>query len=321
MHQNMGRDRSLTIRMAFTFLMLFFVYLFFIGVLITLGVPFMFTLGFAIVMSIFQYYGSDKLVLMATKAKVVTYKEEPALHEIIERLSLLAEIPKPKKIAVMDSHVPNAFATGRNPKNSVVAVTKGLMSKLNKKELEAVIAHELSHIKNRDVMVLTWASVIVIMAGYLLQMMVFMSIFGGFGGHRRNNDSGQLGMIIMVAFAVTILVYFISQILIMALSRYREFSADLGGAYLTGEPLHLASALTKISSDMNRIPEKDMRQIEHASAFFIIPAIKSNTVAKLFSSHPKVEDRIKKLNDIQKNLDSRKFSNYEPPYKNFRQKK
>ena len=298
-----GPDHGLTFRMIFTMLMLALVYVAFLGLLTWAGVPWPFLLVIAIAMAVFQYYGSDRIVLMTTRARVVSPQEEPKLHATIERLAAMADMPKPKKVAVMDTHVPNAFATGRNPKNAVVAVTRGLMTRLDEKEQEAVLAHELTHVKNRDVMVITWASIIVIMAGFLMQMMFWMSLFGGFGGGRGRGSGGQAMMIMMMVYVGTIVVYFVSQLLIMALSRYREYAADRGGAIITGAPVQLASALSKISNDMYRIPEKDMRQVEHANAFFIVPALKGSSMANLFSSHPKVEDRIERLRNMQREME------------------
>ena len=306
--RDFGRDPGLTFRMSFTVLMLALVYVGFMGLLFWAGIPWMLILGMAIVMAAFQYYGSDKIVLMTTGAREVSEQEEPRLHATIERLAAMADMPKPKKIAIMDTHVPNAFATGRNPNNAVIAVTRGLLARLNEKEVEAVLGHELMHVKNRDVMVLTWASIIVIMAGFLMQMLFWMSLFGGFGGRDRQS-AGQFALIMMAVYAGTIAVYFISQLLIMALSRYREFAADRGGSILTGAPGQLASALAKISNDMYRIPEKDMRQVEHANAFFIIPALKGDMLASLFSSHPKVEDRIERLRQMQRESE-RGFSRF-----------
>ena len=301
--RNYGRDLSLTVRMAFTMMMLAFVYMAFLGMLMFAGIPWIFVAIIAVAMGFFQYFMSDKLVLATTGAREVTAEEEPRLHGMIERLAAIADMPKPKKIAIMDTHVPNAFATGRNPQNAVIAVTRGLMSRLNERELEAVLGHELAHVKNRDVMVLTWASIIVIMAGFLLQMLFWISLFGGFGGGGDRRDAGQFMIVMLAVYVGTIIVYFVSQILIMTLSRYREFAADRGGAVITGAPLQLASALQKISDDMYRIPEKDLRQVEHASAFFIIPALKGNTIATLFSSHPPVEDRILRLQDMQRGME------------------
>lgn len=299
-----GRDPGLTFRMTFTMLMLVLVYIAFMGLLFWAGIPWFFILIVAVGMSVFQYFMSDKLVLATTGAKVVTAEQEPRLHAMIERLAAMADMPKPKKIAIMDTHVPNAFATGRNPKNAVVAVTTGLMNRLNEQEIEAVLSHELTHVRNRDVMVLTWASIIVIMSGYLLQMLFWMSLFGGFGrggGDRR--DAGQAAMVMIAVYVGTIVIYFVSQILIMTLSRYREYAADRGGAMITGAPMQLASALAKISNDMYRIPEKDLRRVEHANAFFIIPALKGESIAALFSSHPPVEKRIERLQNMQRQME------------------
>ncbi len=302
-----GRDIGLSVRMAFTMAMLVGLYVVFLGILFALGVPILFVGLIAVGMAIFQYYMSDKLVMATTGAREVSAEQEPRLHAMVERLAAIADMPKPKKIAVMETHVPNAFATGRNPKNSIIAVTRGLMMRLNERELEAVLGHELAHIKNRDVMVLTWASIIVIMAGFLLQMLFWVSLFGGFGGmggrDNRGEGAGQFIIVMLAVYATTIVVYFLSQMLIMTLSRYREFAADRSGAIITGAPLQLASALQKISNDMYRIPEQDLRQVEHASAFFIIPALKGNTIATLFSSHPPVDKRIERLQDMQRAME------------------
>ena len=298
-----GRDRELTFRMFFTMFMLGLVYVAFLGLLFWAGISPILIGIIAVVMAIFQYYGSDRIVLMTTRAKVVTAEQEPALHATIERLAAMADLPKPKKIAVMDTHVPNAFATGRNPKNAVIAVTRGLLDRLTEKEIEAVLAHELTHVKNRDVMVLTWASVIVIMAGFMMQMMFWMSLFGGFGGGGRGRGGGQAAMVMMAVFVGTIIIYYVAQLLIMTLSRYRELAADRGAAIITGAPLQLASALSKIGNDMYRIPEKDMRQVEHANAFFIVPALKGNKMASFFSSHPALEKRIERLQNMQREME------------------
>ena len=302
--RNYGRDPELTFRMFFTMFMLGLVYIAFLGLLLMAGIDPIFIIIIGVVMAAFQYYGSDKIVLMTTGAKVVTAEQEPKLHGMVERLAAMADMPKPKKIAVMDTHVPNAFATGRNPKNAVIAVTRGLMSRLNEQEIEAVLAHELTHVRNRDVMVLTWASIIVIMAGFMMQMLFWMSLFGGFGGGGRGRGGGGQAMMVMMAvYLGTIIIYFLAQILIMALSRYREFAADRGGAILTGAPMQLASALSKISDDMYRIPEKDMRQVEHANAFFIIPALKGKGMASMFSSHPALDKRIERLQNMQRQME------------------
>ena len=300
-----GRDRELTVRMSITMLLLALVYVAFIGLLFWAGIHPIFILGVAVAMAVFQYFGSDKIVLMTTGAKTVTPEQEPRLHAMIERLAAMYDMPKPKKVAIMETHVPNAFATGRNPKTAVVAVTRGLMARLNEREQEAVLAHELTHIKNRDVMVITWASVIVIMSGFLMQMLFWMSLFGGFGGGSRGRQGGggQAMMVMLAVYLGTIAIYFVSQVLIMTLSRYREYAADRGSAILTGAPLQLASALSKISNDMYRIPEKDLRQVEHANAFFIVSALKADSMTSKFSSHPPVEKRIERLRNMQREME------------------
>lgn len=298
-----GRDTELTIRMFFTMFLLGLVYIAFMGLLFWAGIHPVLIFVLAIGMAVFQYFGSAKIVLMTTGAKVVTPQEEPGLHAMIDRLVAMADMPRPKQIAIMETHVPNAFATGRNPKNAVVAVTRGLMSRLTEKEQEAVLAHELSHVKNRDVMVLTWASIVVIAAGYLLQMLFWIGLFGGFGGDRRDSGGGGSTFMIMLGvYAGTWAIYLLSQLLILALSRYREYAADRGSAILTGAPMQLASALSKLSDDMYRIPEKDMRQVKHANAFFIVPALKGKG-ASLLSSHPSVEKRVQRLQEMQRQFE------------------
>ena len=296
----MKRDHGLTARMVLTVIMLAFAYVALIGILFWAGINPYLIFGFGIVMVFFQYFMSDKLVLAATKSKVVTEKDHPKLHSMIEKLSKSAGIPKPKNIAIMDSEAPNAFATGRSPKHATVAVTTGLLNKLNNEELEAVLGHELGHVKNKDVMVMTWASLIIVVAGFLMQMLFWMSLFGGFGGHRREGNGGQAAMIMMAVYVGVIVIYFVSQILISTLSRYRELAADREGAIMTGSPSNLASALNKISGQIAQIPEKDLRQVEHANAFFIIPALQGNAIASLMSSHPKTEVRIDRLMEMQR---------------------
>ena len=299
-----GRDTGLTFRMFFTMFMLAGLWVVFMGLLFWAGISPILIFGFALIGVLVQYFMSDKLVLMSTGAREVTAQEEPWLHATIERLAQMYEIPKPKKIAVMDTHVPNAFATGRNPDNAVVAVTRGLMSRLNDREAEAVLGHELAHVKNRDVAVMTWASLLVITAGYLMQMLFWMSLFGGFGGRDdRRGEGGNFMLIMMAVYVGTIVVYFLAQLLVMALSRYREYAADRGGAIVTGAPMQLASALAKISNDMYRIPDEDLRDVRHANAFMFAPALSGNDIARLFSSHPPTEKRIERLQNMQRELE------------------
>lgn len=277
--------------MIFTMFLLAAVYLFFLAIIYSLGATPMFMLVFIGAFTIIQYFYSDKLVLMSMGAKVVSESEAPQLHETITRLCAIADIPKPR-IAVVNNSVPNAFATGRSPRHAVVAVTTGIQQQLNKQELEAVLAHELSHIKNRDMMVMTIASFLSTIAFFLVRYLLF---FGG----GRDRDSGG----IMAAWMVSLLVWIISFILIRTLSRYREFAADRGSALITSNPSHLASALMKISGVMSRIPSDDLRKVEGMNAFFIIPAISGSSIMRLFSTHPPVEKRIAALERIEREME------------------
>ena len=298
-----GRDTGLTLRIMFTMFMLGIVWVVFMGLLFWAGIPWFFILGFALIGVLFQYFSSEKIVLMTTGAREVSPDEEPWLHSTVERLAQMADMRKPKKIAIMETHVPNAFATGRSPNHAIIAVSRGLLDRLDQREIEAVLGHELTHVKNRDVAVMTWASLIVIAAGYLLQMMFWMSLFGVFGGRDRREGGGNMFMIMIAVYVGTWAIYLVAQVLIMALSRYRELAADRGSAMLTGAPMQLASALSKISNDMYRIPEQDLRSVEHANAFMFVPALKGNSMAKLFSSHPSTEKRIEKLQEMQREMD------------------
>lgn len=284
-------DWGLQSRMIFTMFLLAAVYLFFLAIIYSLGATPMFMLVFIGAFTIIQYFYSDKLVLMSMGAKVVSESEAPQLHETITRLCAIADIPKPR-IAVVNNSVPNAFATGRSPKHAVVAVTTGIQQQLNKQELEAVLAHELSHIKNRDMMVMTIASFLSTIAFFLVRYLLF---FGG----GRDRDSGG----IMAAWMASLLVWIMSFILIRALSRYREFAADRGSALITSNPSHLASALMKISGVMSRIPSDDLRKVEGMNAFFIIPAISGSSIMRLFSTHPPVEKRIAALERIEREME------------------
>jgi len=285
-------DWGLQSRMFLTMFLLAVVYLFFLAVLFsqgaTMNVMLLFMGGFMFL----QYFMSDKLVLWSMGAKIVSESEQPKLHETITKLCMIADLPKPK-VAVVDSPMPNAFATGRSPKKSVVAVTTGIMKTLNQGELEAVLAHELSHVKNRDVMVMTIAGFLSTVAFFLVRYLLF------FGGGQRSRESGG----IMVAWLVSILVWVISLILIRTLSRYREFAADRGAALITGAPSNLASALMKISGIMPRIPKDDLRKVEGMNAFFIIPALSGSSVMQLFSTHPSVEKRIAALEKLETELE------------------
>nr|QNO47115.1 protease HtpX [Methanosarcinales archaeon ANME-2c ERB4] len=284
------RDYGLSARMFLTMFMLFVVYIVFIGVLDYLGLPLIMILPIAGVMLFAQYYFSDKMVLYSTGARVVTESEEPGLHEIVSRLCIEADLPKPR-IAVVNSSIPNAFATGRSPKKAVVAVTTGLTQRLDRNEVAAVLAHELTHVKNRDVMVLTIASFFSTIAFFLVRYLIF------FTGDRRGG--GQ----IMIAWVASIAVWIVSYLLIRALSRYREFAADRGAAIITGHPSHLVSALMKISGSMDRVPTDDLRKAEGMNAFYIIPAISKSSIMALFSTHPPLKKRIAALEKISREME------------------
>ena len=248
----------------------------------------------------FQYYTSDKLALAAAGAKVVSPEDAPALHDMVERLCAMADLPKPK-VAIMDTPVPNAFATGRSPKHAAVCVTTGLWDRLEPKEIESVLAHELSHVANRDVLVMTVASFFAMLAALLTRFGLYAGMFGGgYGGGNRDNNNGP--PVWLIVLAVSIVVYFVSYILIRTLSRYREYAADRGSALITGAPEYLMSALQKISSQMTLIPNRDLRQVEGLSAFFIIPPRARSAAAELFMDHPPLEKRLAALAEIARQM-------------------
>lgn len=282
------RDFGLTMRMFLTSLLLLIVYLIFLGILAALGFPFESLLLVAALMAFLQYYFSDKLVLWSTRTRIVGEDEYPELHRMVESLAARAGLPKPK-VGIMVSPVPNAFATGRSPKNAVVAVTDSIMRTLNREELEAVLAHEISHVKNRDMLTLTMASFISMLAFLIMRNWIFISLF--------NNRDNNMGALILV-YVVSIVVWLVSTLLTRALSRYREFAADRGSAVLTGNPRALISALTKISGRMDYIPAEKKQEVEGANAFFIIPALSGNTLMELFSTHPPLEKRVAALQEL-----------------------
>ncbi len=291
-----GGDWGLQLRMFITMGLLALVYLGFMAAMFAAGVDSFSIVIFATVILAAQYFFSDKLVLMSSGAKIVEPNEAPELHAIIDRLVQQADLPKPK-VAIIQSSVPNAFATGRSPSAAAVAVTTGLLDILSRAELEAVLAHELAHVKNRDVMVITIASFFATVAQFALRW----GAWGGMGGRRRGNDNGG-GFIIF--FGASILVWIISFFLIRALSRYREFAADRGAALLTGSPAALQSALVKISGTMQRVPQRDLREVEGLNAFFIIPADAKQSVLELFSTHPSVEKRLAYLDTISREMET-----------------
>jgi heat shock protein HtpX len=272
-------------------------YVAFAAVLISvLNVGFVPMLVIVLGIAIFQYYTSDKLALAAAGAKVVSREEAPQLHDMVERLCGMADLPTPR-VAIMDTPVPNAFATGRSPKHAAVCVTTGLWERLEPKEVEGVLAHELSHIANRDVLVMTVASFFAMLAAMLTRFGLYAGMWGG--GGRRDNNGPPVWLII---FAVSMLVYVISYVLIRTISRYREYAADRGSALITGAPEYLMSALQKISSQMTLIPNRDLRQVEGMNAFFIIPAKAKGAVAELFMDHPPIEKRLAALAEIAREM-------------------
>jgi heat shock protein HtpX len=288
-------DYGLQARMLLTMFLLAVLYLVFLAVILAFGGSWTYILiVFMMLMLFAQFFFSDKLVLWSTGGRVVTEQEEPRLHETVSRLCAIADLPKPQ-IAIVDSNVPNAFATGRSQGSAVVAVTTSLKQKLSQPELEAVLAHELSHVKNRDMLVITIASFLSTVAALLVRNMLF------FGTGNRDDRKGAGSAIII--FVVSIVVWIISFLLIRALSRYREFAADRGSAIITGQPSHLASALMTISGVMERVPSRDLREVEGMNAFFIIPAISGDSIMSLLSTHPSVEARIRALTEMEQRME------------------
>jgi heat shock protein HtpX len=283
------RDWGLTGRVWLTMFLLFILYLVFMTILYAFGAGYQWIVLLAVGMALVQYFFSDKLVLWSTGARVLEKDEYPELHQTVEKLCREADLPIPK-IAIMQSPVPNAFATGRSPKHAVVACTDSIMRLLNKEELEAVLAHELSHVKNRDILTMTMASFIAMIASMIMQSFFFSAVLGG-----RNREGG--GTIII--WIVSIVVYAVSTLLILALSRYREFAADRGSALITKNPKALMSALSKISGRMDAVPPEAKAKIEAANAFFIIPAISGRSFMELLSTHPPLEKRIANLEKIE----------------------
>ncbi|HKY10426.1 MAG TPA: zinc metalloprotease HtpX [Nitrososphaera sp.] len=292
------RDTGLTARMIVSFAVLTVLYIIFLSVLAYVGVSAIAIAVIAGIMILAQWYFSDKIVLWSTGAKIVSREQFPELHDLVERIVARNNLSKPR-IAVINTRTPNSFATGKTPKSSIVAVTTGLMDELDAEELEGVIAHELAHIKNRDVLVLTLASIFSVMAWYLMRFGMYGAMFGGGGGGgygRRGNEGGAAMLLILLIAVIT---WIASFLIIRAISRYREYVADRDGALITGKPSKLASALLKISGTMKRIPTRDLREIEGMNAFFIIPAVSGSSLTNLFSTHPPVAQRVKKLMEME----------------------
>ncbi len=299
--KNISSDKGLTLRMFFTGLMLVVLWAIIGSVLFAVGVSFTFIIIFEALIIFGQYWFSDKIALFGMGGKEVSPEEAPQLHAMIDRLCAMAEMPKPR-VAVADTDMPNAFATGRSPKKAVVCVTTGIQGRLNESELEGVLAHELSHIAHRDVAVMTIASSVGMIAGLLTRIAMWSSIFSG--GDDREGGGAAAELIIML---VSIVVYAISFVLTRALSRYRELAADRSAAILTRRPSALASALVKITGDMSKIPQRDLRQAQAFNAFFFTPAISGNqdlSLSNLFSTHPTLERRLAQLEDLERQMGS-----------------
>ncbi|HXW38256.1 MAG TPA: zinc metalloprotease HtpX [Acidimicrobiales bacterium] len=303
--RNVAPDRGLTFRMFFTGLLLVMLYGAFITILWRVGLSFAAIVVIAVLLLVAQYWFSDRIAMWSMHGHLVTPQEQPELHGIVDRLCALADMPKPK-VAIADVDMPNAFATGRNPKAAVVCATTGLLRRLDEPEVEAVLAHELSHVAHRDVAVMTIASFLGMVAGLITRIMLWTGLMGGFGGGRNNNQGGQdnAALIELAVLAVSIVVYVISFLLTMALSRYRELAADRSGALLTGRPSALASALVKVTGEMSRIPTRDLRSTEAFNAFYFTPAIASRGVSlsTLFSTHPSLDQRLAQLAKIEAQL-------------------
>jgi heat shock protein HtpX len=292
-----GKDTGLQVRMTFVFFLLGVLYVALIVALLASGASGVTVAFIAGGLALFQLFGSDKLALHAMGAREVSPQEAPELHAMIDRLCVQADLPKPK-VAVADTRMPNAFALGRSPKSATVCATTGIMELLSPAELEGVMAHELTHVANRDVLVMTLAGFFATIAAYIVQFGFF---FGGGGGYGDDDDNPSF----IVLFLVSIAVYIISFFLMQALSRYREFAADRGSALITGRPSALASALMKISSGMERIPQKDLRASSELSAFYIFPPGVKGSISGLFATHPPMEKRIEALQRLEAQLQGR----------------
>jgi heat shock protein HtpX len=309
--RNIKPDRGLTFRMLMTGFFLVLLYGLVVGILIAVGLSFAFVLVIAFALLFCQYWFSAKIAMYAMHAKEVTPEQAPELHGVVDRLCALADMPKPK-VAIATTDIPNAFATGRSPKAAVVCCTSGLLRRLDEPEVEAVLSHEISHVAHRDVAVMTIASGLGMIAGLMTRVLFYSELFGGMGGGGGNNNSqSQAALVEFAVLLVSIVVYFVSFLLTMALSRYRELAADRSGALLIGRPSLLASALVKITGEMGRIPTKDLRAAEPFNAFFFTPAVANGAAqgsgggfsfGNLFRTHPTLERRLAQLDQLEHQL-------------------
>jgi heat shock protein HtpX len=292
--------------MMSTVFLLGLLYAVFVTVLFFVGVKLVFILVIAFVLLFVQYFYSDRIALYSMKGKIVTREQAPQLHGVVDRLCAMADMPKPQ-VAIADVDMPNAFATGRDQKHAVVCVTTGILRRLDEPELEAVLAHELSHVAHRDVAVMTIASFLGILAGLLTRVLLYAGLFGGFGGGGNRGRGGgggaaggQLAILELGMLLFSALIYAISFLLIRTLSRYRELAADRSGAILIGQPRLLAQALVKVTGEMSRVPTRDLRAAEHFNAFFFAPGFaKGVSLSTLFSTHPTLERRLQQLTELE----------------------
>jgi heat shock protein HtpX len=291
--QSFGKDTGLQARMLLTLFLLGLLYVVFVGVLFAAGAGAGLIVVVAVVLLVVQLFGSDKLAMASLGLKEVSPEEEPELHGIIDRLCVQADLPKPR-VCVMETSMPNACAMGRSQKSATVCATRGILEMLSPAELEGVMAHELTHVINRDVMVMTLASFFATLASLIAQFALFFG--GGYGGGEEEEQD------IMIVILVSVVVYAVSFVLLRTLSRYREFAADRGSAVLTGRPSALASALLKISGTIEREPTQDLRKAESMSAFFIIPARAKKSLMNIFADHPPLEQRLAALERLESQL-------------------
>jgi heat shock protein HtpX len=288
--------------MVLTMFLLGLLYVVFVAVLVALKIPLVLVLLIAGGFLFFQYFFSDRIALFSMRAREVSPQEAPELHQMIDRLCALADMPKPR-VAIAESDMPNAFATGRNQKHSVVCVTTGILRRLSPPELEAVLSHELSHVAHRDVAVMTLASFLGILAGFVVRSSIYAGAYGGGGWGRSNDNRDNTGAVILLVVLASAVVYALSFLLTRALSRYRELSADRAGAILIGRPSLLASALVRITGDMARIPTRDLRAAEPLNAFFFAPALAPGfSFSSLFATHPSLDRRLEQLARLEAQL-------------------
>jgi heat shock protein HtpX len=290
--RNFGKDTGLQARMVLTLFLLGLLYVVFVGVLFAAGAGAGIIVVVAVGLLLVQLFGSDKLAMAAMGIKEVSPAEEPELHGIVDRLCVQADLPKPR-VCVMETSMPNACALGRSQKSATVCATRGILELLSPAELEGVMAHELTHVINRDVMVMTLASFFATLASLIAQFALFFG--GGYGNQEEEQD-------IMIVVLVSVVVYAVSFVLLRTLSRYREFAADRGSAVLTGRPSALASALLKISGTIERVPSQDLRSAESLSAFFILPARTKKSLMNIFADHPPLEQRLAALERLEAQL-------------------